>query len=64
LFYPFNEPSHSSIHANPSQQHLHDQTAIDYFIMRLSELEYRLRQTETFIKLSSELKDTHTSKKT
>lgn len=34
-----------------------DPTAVDYFLMRLSELEFRVRQTENFIKLTEELRD-------
>ena len=36
---------------------LGDQTAVDYFILRLSELEFRVRQTENYINLTDELKE-------
>jgi hypothetical protein len=37
-------------------------TAVDYFILRLSELEFRVRQTENYIKYADELKDLKASK--
>ena len=33
---------------------------MDYFILRLSELEFRVRQTENYIKYTDELKDLRT----
>ena len=35
---------------------------MDYFILRLSELEFRVRQTENYIKYADELKDLRTHK--
>jgi hypothetical protein len=35
---------------------------VDYFILRLSELEFRVRQTENYIKYADELKDLKTHK--
>ena len=37
-------------------------SAVDYFLLRLSELEYRVRQTESYIKLSDELRDVKAQK--
>ena len=42
---------------------IQDQTAIDYFLMRMSELEFRVRQTENYIKLADELKELKASQK-
>lgn len=47
-------PHHSVLSGNTQQA---DQTAVDYFILRLSELEFRVRQTENYIKYADELKE-------
>ena len=48
---------HNSVLSNTNTSQQEQTAAVDYFILRLSELEYRVRQTETYIKYADELKD-------
>ncbi|TNV73805.1 hypothetical protein FGO68_gene12007 [Halteria grandinella] len=45
-----------------TQSTANEASAVDYFLLRLSELEYRVRQTESYIKLSDELREVKSHK--